>query len=167
MVDCVGYPYLVFSRQCQVFPYSSPSPSFVAPFSSVVVLHNIARTQVRTHPYTHTITHQYPYNNALIQPYHHTPILSCAHTTIHLQNVTSHRQLPLVQLARVSLYIPSRNIIPMPYIYFTLCTSLFHTPIPLWQGLQSLWRGWYSHIFLIASRRFTITMLDRFITPPR
>lgn len=46
MVDCVGYPYLVFSRQCQVYPYNSPTPSLASPFSTMVVLHNIAHTQV-------------------------------------------------------------------------------------------------------------------------
>jgi hypothetical protein len=79
MVDCVGYPYLVFSRQCQVFPYSTPSVSVIAPFSSIVILHNIARSQ----------------------------------------------------------------------------------------GLQAWWRGWYSHIFLMVSQRFSLTVLDRLVSPPR
>ena len=63
MVDCVGYPYLVFSRQCQVYPYSSPSPSFVAPFSSIVVLHNIARVQVHI-SMSHTAIHSFSHSHA-------------------------------------------------------------------------------------------------------
>lgn len=46
MVDCLLYPCSVFSRQCQVFPYTPSSPSVSAPLSSLVVMHNIAHTQV-------------------------------------------------------------------------------------------------------------------------
>lgn len=101
MVDCVGYPYLVFSRQCQVFPYCTPTASVIAPFSTIVVLHNIARSQVRF-------------------PYFYTPIPDTLEPNY--QSV---------------------------------------------QGLQAWWRGWYSHTFLMVSQRFSLTILDRVISPPR
>ena len=47
IVDCVGYPYTVFCRQCQVYPYNLATPTLGAPFSTTVVLHHIAQTQVR------------------------------------------------------------------------------------------------------------------------
>ena len=47
IVDCLAYPYTVFCRQCQVFPYNAATVSLSAPFSTTVVLHHIAQTQVR------------------------------------------------------------------------------------------------------------------------
>ena len=46
VVDCLAYPYTVFCRQCQVFPYNAATVSISAPFSTTVVLHHIAQTQV-------------------------------------------------------------------------------------------------------------------------
>jgi len=46
IVDCLTYPYTVFSRQCQIYPYNLATPSLAAPLSSAVVLHQIAQTQV-------------------------------------------------------------------------------------------------------------------------
>jgi len=45
-VDCLAYPYIVFSRQCQIYPYNLATPTLAAPLSSAVVLHQIAQTQV-------------------------------------------------------------------------------------------------------------------------
>lgn len=51
------------------------------------------------------------------------------------------------------------------YLHVPYCHALILTI--LMQGMQAWWRGWYSHIFLRVSRRFTMTILDRFTTPPR
>ncbi|CAI8022569.1 Solute carrier family 25 member 46-A, partial [Geodia barretti] len=77
--------------------------SVIAPFSSIVILHNIARSQVRF-------------------PYRRTPVPETLGTVIDYQSV---------------------------------------------QGLQAWWRGWYSHIFLMVSQRFSLTVLDRVLSPPR
>lgn len=45
VVECLCYPYTVFSRQCQAFPYSQAAFSLTAPLSSALVLHNMAHNQ--------------------------------------------------------------------------------------------------------------------------
>lgn len=45
IVDCLAFPYTVYCRQCQVYPYYRVSPSPLAPFRSIAALHRIARTQ--------------------------------------------------------------------------------------------------------------------------
>ena len=49
IVDCLAYPYTVFSRQCQVFPYNAATLNLSAPFSTTIVMHHIAQTQVRNY----------------------------------------------------------------------------------------------------------------------
>lgn len=46
VVHCLGYPYIAFSRQCQVYPYNSVRPSLLAPLSTTAVLYRIAQSQV-------------------------------------------------------------------------------------------------------------------------
>ena len=47
MVDCVAYPFVVFSHQCQLYPYYAASPSLLAPFRTLMVMNNIMHGQVR------------------------------------------------------------------------------------------------------------------------
>ena len=157
MVDCVGYPYLVFSRQCQVFPYNSPTPSLASPFSTMVVLHSIAHTQVRSardcSPLLHfRVCWYYDVESlALIC------ILHCVHVCLCVRlSVCSS-----VCLSVCLSVCPSVCLSVCPCLSVCVCVSV------RLQGVQAWWRGWYSHLFLRMARRFSLTVLDRFVTPPR
>ena len=45
-MDCLTYPFVVFSRQCQFYPYNITRFSVAAPFSTIVVLNHILNSQV-------------------------------------------------------------------------------------------------------------------------
>lgn len=45
IVDCLTYPFIAFSHQCQFYPYYTVVPSVISPLRTLVVLNNIANAQ--------------------------------------------------------------------------------------------------------------------------
>lgn len=46
IVDCVTYPFIVYSHQCQLYPYYTVGVSLMAPFRTLIVMNNIVHSQV-------------------------------------------------------------------------------------------------------------------------
>lgn len=46
IVDCVTYPFIVYSHQCQLYPYYTVGPSLMAPFRTLIVMNNMVHLQV-------------------------------------------------------------------------------------------------------------------------